>query len=62
MPIYEYTCPDCHHECQLFRAVAERDNPVSCEECRTDMRRQVSKSSFALKGSGWASDNYGLKK
>jgi predicted nucleic acid-binding Zn ribbon protein len=36
--------------------------PKCCECSSTkDMRKLISATSFALKGSGWAKDNYGLK-
>jgi len=31
-----------------------------CERCDGEMSKQVSRSSFTLRGSGWARDNYGL--
>jgi len=70
MPIYEYQCPLCdYHTEKLQRIDAD---PPFCEKCsersagsRTNVRavmvKQISQSSFALKGEGWFSDHYGLK-
>jgi len=59
-PLYEFSCPKCKRVIELERKVAERSvAPMCCEEgCNIDMELMVSKTSFALKGSGWAKDGY----
>lgn len=61
MPIFEYACES--PECGKRREVIERyyegaAEPQTCT-CGQRMRRAVSASSFHLKGSAWAKDNYG---
>lgn len=31
MPLYEYACRDCHHECELL--VRASDEPPQCPDC-----------------------------
>jgi putative FmdB family regulatory protein len=33
MPIYEYECPFCHDRREVYRSIAERDEPVHCDHC-----------------------------
>ena len=58
MPIYEYLCNSCGYE---FEEVQKFSDP-SLEECpdcgRNSAERQVSMSSFHLKGGGWYKDGY----
>ena len=58
MPIYEYRCPVCGHEVEVLQRLS--DPPPKCEECEEEpvMEKQVSATSFSLKGGGWASDGY----
>lgn len=61
MPIYEYTCPDCGNEFETIQKVSE-PRLTDCPSCeRTNLRKKVSATNFALKGSGWYKDHYGLK-
>ncbi len=59
MPVYEYLCEACH---QPFEAIQKfSDSPiVDCENCgaKGAVKKLVSKSSFALKGSGWYTTDY----
>jgi putative FmdB family regulatory protein len=58
MPIYEYLCKSCGYE---FEEVQKFSDP-SLEECpncgKNKAERQVSMSSFHLKGGGWYKDGY----
>jgi putative FmdB family regulatory protein len=63
MPLYEYRCPSCGHECERLQRLDAPAPP--CPKCPTDtdqepeaMIRRISVSSFQLKGSGWAFDGY----
>lgn len=61
MPLYEYRCPDCGHE---FEEIQKVSAPAitECPSCGGgEVRKKIGLSSFALKGSGWYSDHYGLK-
>ncbi|MBC8257773.1 MAG: zinc ribbon domain-containing protein [SAR324 cluster bacterium] len=58
MPIYEYLCNACGHE---FEEVQKFNDPTmeECPDCgKNSAERQVSMSSFHLKGGGWYKDGY----
>ena len=61
MPIYEYLCTSCGYQ---FEEVQKFSEP-SLEECpdcgKNSAQRQVSMSSFHLKGGGWYKDGYSSK-
>ncbi len=61
MPVYEYRCQECE---SLFEALKRLSDPApeKCPRCgHAEVRKVVSRSSFALKGGGWYSDHYGLR-
>jgi len=62
MPIYEYRCNGCGHEFEVMQKITE--GPIrKCEKCgRLKAKRQISQSSFILKGSGWYVTDYKGKK
>jgi len=59
MPIYEYRCKKCDH---LEEILQNRNDPApaKCPECnaRKSMSREMSLTSFQLKGGGWYADGY----
>jgi len=59
MPIYEFSC-----ECGNIKEelVPMGTTSVKCEDCGQDMKKIISRSSFILKGTGWAFDGYGSGK
>lgn len=63
MPIYEYACEKCGKQLDLMQKVGAPP-PETCEGCGAagTMARQVSRTSFVLKGGGWYSDLYGSTK
>jgi putative FmdB family regulatory protein len=67
MPLFEYQCDGCGHRLEVLQK--HDDPPPICASCDENvppetpyMSRQVSTSSFSLKGHGWARDSYGLNK
>lgn len=60
MPTYEWECPKCHETIELWQSLADTNKPLCCrEECGgIEMMRIISRTSFQLKGSGWAKDGY----
>lgn len=57
MPIYEYTCDKCGAHVEVLQKID--DKPLTkCRECKGKLRKAVSKSSFAFKGSGWYVTDY----
>ncbi|MCK9230843.1 MAG: zinc ribbon domain-containing protein [Syntrophales bacterium] len=61
MPIYEYKCDVCGKDFEVFQGIS--DPPVTaCRFCKGRVRKQMSLSSFHLKGTGWYVTDYGGKK
>lgn len=61
MPIFEYRCAKCGTEFERLVHHSQRDTPQKCAnpKCEsTDTKKLVSRTSFSLKGGGWASDGY----
>lgn len=56
MPVYEYSCENCHISDEFLLSM-NHDKPL-CEKCGNEMTRVVSKVSFHLKGGCWAKDGY----
>ena len=50
MPFYEYVCRGCGHEFEMMRAMSERDRPLRCPTCQSDIvERKLSR--FAVSDS-----------
>lgn len=63
MPIYEYSCLHCKHKYSVFyktyASVTEEEQIEECPKCRSKFKKKlITKSSFELKGRGWAKDGY----
>lgn len=58
MPIYEYSCTNCHHNFDLMQKI--NDKPVTqCPKCFEEaVIRLVSAAGFQLKGSGWYATDF----
>jgi putative FmdB family regulatory protein len=60
MPIYEYRCADCGANVEKMQKIS--DAPLSvCEACGGKLEKQVSRSGFQFKGSGWYVTDYADK-
>jgi putative FmdB family regulatory protein len=58
MPIYEFECENCQHLFELTMKITD-PLPGSCPKCHTrKLRKLISRTSFALKGSGWFNTLY----
>lgn len=58
---YEYECKACNYQFEAEQSIKD-PQLTNCPRCKTDfLRRLISKSTFVLKGSGWAADNYSTK-
>jgi len=57
MPIYEYQCEACgkHHE--MMQKITDAPLKV-CPDCGGEMKKQISNTSFVLKGTGWYVTDY----
>lgn len=60
MPTYEFECPKCRKTIELVRSMKDESVPLCCEDnCGgIEMQQIISKSSFQLKGLGWAAEGY----
>ncbi len=63
MPIYEYRCKDCQQVfeewCKHFE---DGETERTCPVCKGAAKRIMSNTSFALKGGGWYTTEYGSHK
>ena len=61
MPLYDYRCSSCEHEEEVSQKISDAPLTV-CPSCgKGSFERLVSRSSFALRGSGWYADGYAAK-
>lgn len=60
MPTYEYECAACKGTWEVSQRISEAPLSV-CPSCgKSEAKRLISAGTrFALKGGGWAADNYG---
>jgi putative FmdB family regulatory protein len=60
VPTYEFRCPKCAKEVEIQKSMSDESVPLCCEEnCgNIEMVQIISKSSFHLKGLGWAAEGY----
>lgn len=61
MPIYEYECPKCGHQAELFQKITDKA-AAKCDLCKTKMKKLISQSTFHLKGTGWYVTDYASKR
>jgi len=59
MPIYEYKCPKCG-EFEVTQRITE-NALKKCPTCKSKIERQLSRTSFILKGTGWYVTDYAKK-
>ena len=53
MPIYDYSCKDCHYEMEVLQKISDSELK-DCPECKKPtFARQVSAPSVRLSGSGY---------
>ena len=57
MPVYEYQCEACQN---VFEARQKFSDPPlsSCPACGGAVKKLISRTGFALKGSGWYQQGY----
>lgn len=60
-PIYEYDCEACKKCFEVTQKIS--DKPLKkCPDCGKKVVRLISRSSFALEGSGWYKTDYASPK
>lgn len=59
MPLYEYRCKECEHLEEVLQKASD-PAPETCPACGKEhtMSKEVSMTSFQLKGGGWYKDLY----
>ncbi len=61
MPVYEYQCTKCGEMKEAFQKIS--DSPLTtCTNCKGNLKKLISQSTFHLKGSGWYVTDYGRAK
>src|SRR5439155_3067403 len=60
-PVYEYQCKACGRDFDYQQRMSDPDKTV-CEACGGELERLISRTAFALKGSGWYKDLYSSSK
>jgi putative FmdB family regulatory protein len=61
MPVYEYQCKACGRDFEYQQRMSDPDK-TDCEACGGALDRLISRTAFALKGSGWYKDLYASPK
>ncbi len=61
MPVYEYKCDSCGKSFELFQKISDPE-ARKCIFCKGRVRKQISMTTFHLKGGGWYVTDYGGKK
>ena len=62
MPIYEYECEDCGSIFEEIHKINKVPQYIKCKKCSGYAPKRMARSSFILKGDGWAKDGYQSKK
>lgn len=60
MPIYRYVCEKCGTRIEVIQKVNDAP-PKRCRKCRGKLEKDVSRTSFQLKGGGWYLTDYAGK-
>jgi len=61
MPIYEYACEKCDKHMEVIQKITEAPMTV-CPDCKGQLRKMISNTSFVLKGTGWYVTDYASNK
>jgi putative FmdB family regulatory protein len=61
VPLYEFQCQDCRKTFEVIvKSSSGEGKMLFCPGCQSrNLKKQISLSSFSLKGGGWAKDGYG---
>lgn len=61
MPIYEYACKKCDKHLEIIQKITS-DPLTICPDCKGQLRKMISSTSFVLKGTGWYVTDYASNK
>jgi len=59
VPIYEYVCPKCELKFELLRPMSQRDEAVSCPNCKGKAKRVPSSFACFSKDDGGSASSVG---
>lgn len=63
MPTYEYKCPKCKKTVDAMRKIEDRDSPINCPRCETQLERfQSGLAGLIFRGSGFYKTDYSPNK
>ena len=63
MPIYAYNCQSCGKPFEKRLRISAYDEPQACPFCDSaDVERVMNKTSFILRGDGWAGKNHRINR
>lgn len=57
MPIYEYACERCNKHFEIMQKITD-ESLTTCSDCKGQLKKMISKTSFVLKGTGWYATDY----
>lgn len=58
MPLFDYVCSSCGNKVIDHRVQSYKNDPTLPCSCGWEMTREISRTSFQLKGGGWAAGGY----
>jgi putative FmdB family regulatory protein len=62
MPVYEFRCTKCGHEFEKLQSISAPNPKCPASEdglaCEGATKKIISRTTFHLKGGGWAADCY----
>ena len=61
MPIYEYLCEKCSNHLEIIQKITE-EPLTTCPDCKGQLKKMISNTSFVLKGTGWYVTDYASNK
>jgi len=61
MPIYEYICEKCNKQLEIMQKITAETLTV-CPDCKGQLKKMISNTSFVLKGTGWYVTDYASNK
>ncbi len=61
MAIYDFKCETCHEVIEIVQSIKDDTILRTCPFCAGESVKQISRSTFILRGSNWSHDNYNGK-
>ncbi|PKL52669.1 MAG: FmdB family transcriptional regulator [Nitrospira bacterium HGW-Nitrospira-1] len=61
MPIYEYVCKKCNKQLEIIQKITAKPL-TTCPDCKGQLKKILSNTTFILKGTGWYATDYASNK